>query len=98
MGKFYRRRGEGWSKKVDISHLFRIAQATAQLRKLGGQIQNERILKEVEEIECALAVIDEKVKDFNLKEHEMPPDQPAGYREISLPTKNCVQGKSKSLF
>lgn len=86
MGKFYRGRNDGFTKKVDISYLYRIGKATAQLRKIGEQIQNVAMLKEVEEIECMLAVIDQKIVDHNLKEHEMPEDEkPAIYR--TLPTK-----------
>ena len=88
MGKFYRGRDEGFIKKVDISHLYRIGKAAKWLRKLGEQMQSEPILKEVEEIECALAVIDQKIVDFNLKQYEMPPDQPEGYREVSPHAKN----------
>lgn len=85
MGKFYRGRNDGFTKKVDISHLYRIGKAAVQLRKIGEQMQNVAMLKEVEEIECMLAVIDQKIIDFNLKEHEMPEDEkPAIYR---LPTK-----------
>ena len=100
MGKFYRGRGEGFTKKVDISHLFRIGKATKWLRKLGEQMQSEPILKEVEEIEYALAVIDEQVKDFDLKQYLMPEDEPTvGYRKaVKLPTRNRVQSKTKSLF
>jgi hypothetical protein len=88
MSRHYRRRDEGFSKKVDISHLYRIGKATVQLRKIGEQMQSEQMLREVEEIECALAVIDQKVVDFNLKQYEMPPDQPEGYRGAAAPAKN----------
>ena len=100
MGKFYRGRGEGFTKKVDISHLFRIGKAAKWLRKLGEQMESQPILKEVEEIECALAVIDEQVKDFDLKQYLMPEDEPAvGYRKaVKLPTRNRTQSKTKSLF
>ena len=52
MGKFYRGRNDGFTKKVDISHLYRIGKATVQLRKIGEQMQNTAMLKEVEEIEA----------------------------------------------
>lgn len=77
----YRRRGEGWSKKVDISILFRLDKATQRIKTLAERDKLTSILEEVEQLEVALDVAQERVKQFNLKEHEMPKDEkPAIYR------------------
>ncbi|CAN5319630.1 hypothetical protein BH10ACI1_BH10ACI1_17480 [soil metagenome] len=82
----YRRRGEGWSKKVDISILFRLEKATARIKTLAERDKLTPILEEVEQLEVALDVAQGRVKNFDLKEHEMPEDEnPAIYRD--LPTK-----------
>jgi hypothetical protein len=77
----YRRRGEGWTKKVDISILFRLDKATQRIKTLAERDKLTSILEEVEQLEVALDVAQERVKQFNLKEHEMPEDEkPAIYR------------------
>ena len=77
----YRRRGEGWSKKVDISILFRLDKATQRIKTLAERDKLTSILEEVEQLEVALDVAQERVKQFDLKLHEMPEDKkPAIYR------------------
>lgn len=84
----YRRRGEGWSKKVDISILFRLDKATQRIKTIAEREKLTSILEEVEQLEVALDVAQGRVPHIELKEHEMPPDQPEGYREVSPPAKN----------
>ena len=82
----YRRRGEGWSKKVDISILFRLEKATARIKTLAERDKLTSILEEVEQLEVALDVAQGRVKDYDLKQEQMPEDKnPATYR--ALPTK-----------
>ena len=44
-----------WNKKVDISVLFMMREATARIRKEAEQIENKRILEEVGQLERAIA-------------------------------------------
>jgi len=75
---FYRRRyaEKEWTKKVDISLLFRLEQATARIKTIADRDQLKAILEEVEQLELALNIAQGRVKDFPLKEHEMPEDTP----------------------
>ena len=92
---FRKKKEEEWKTKVDISLLFKIRQAAKDIRNLVAKKKEgaDEELKEflakvsshVERIDCAFEVIDGKIVDWNLKQHLMPPDQPAGYREPQLP-------------
>lgn len=77
-----------WTKKVDISTIFNLKKATAEIKRLSENkpFSNdetfERVLKEVETLENNLAVANGEVKKINLKKHEMPEDKnPAEYRK-----------------
>jgi len=78
MADFYRRRyaEKEWTKKVDISILFRLEKATARIKTIADRDQLKPILEEVEQLEIALNIAQGRVKDFPLKEHEMPEDTP----------------------
>ncbi len=69
----YRRRNEGWSKKVDIVTLSTMEKSVAQIRQLSeGRNDSVLIIKEVEMLERALAWAQGRLSDFDLTKHQMP--------------------------
>ncbi len=69
----YRRRNEGWSKKVDIVTLSTMEKSVAEIRKLSeGRNDSVLIIKEVEMLERALAWAQGRLSDFDLTRHRMP--------------------------
>lgn len=69
----YRRRNEGWSKKVDIVTLSTMEKSVAQIRQLtAGREDSVLIIKEVEMLERALAWAQGRLSDFDLTKHLMP--------------------------
>jgi hypothetical protein len=69
----YRRRNEGWSKKVDIVTLATMEKSVAQIRQLSeGKDDSALIIKEVEMLERALAWAQGRLSDFDLTKHRMP--------------------------
>jgi hypothetical protein len=80
-----------WKKKVDISTIFNLKKATAEIRKLAERKKPfgvseifDRIIQEVVTLENNLAVANGDVKIFELKEHELPEDsQKTKYRKTA---------------
>jgi hypothetical protein len=69
----YRRRNEGWSKKVDIVTLSTMEESVSEIRKLAeGRDDSVLIIKEVEMLERALAWAQGRLSDFDLTKHRMP--------------------------
>jgi hypothetical protein len=69
----YRRRNEGWSKKVDIVTLSTMEKSVSEIRKLSeGRDDSALIIKEVEMLERALAWAQGRLSDFDLTKHLMP--------------------------
>ncbi len=69
----YRRRNEGWSKKVDIVTLSTMEKSVSEIRKLAeGRDDSNLIIKEVEMLERALAWAQGRLSDFDLTKHRMP--------------------------
>lgn len=69
----YRRRNEGWSKKVDIVTLATMEKSVSQIRQLSeGRDDSALIIKEVEMLERALAWAQGRLSDFDLTKHLMP--------------------------
>jgi hypothetical protein len=69
----YRRRNEGWSKKVDIVTLSTMEKSVSEIRKLAeGRDDSVLIIKEVEMLERALAWAQGRLSDFDLTKHRMP--------------------------
>ncbi len=69
----YRRRNEGWSKKVDIVTLSTMEKSVSEIRKLTeGRDDSNLIIKEVEMLERALAWAQGRLSDFDLTKHRMP--------------------------
>ncbi len=69
----YRRRNEGWSKKVDIVTLSTMEKSISEIRKLTtGRDDSALIIKEVEMLERAIAHAQGKFTDFDLTKHRMP--------------------------
>lgn len=69
----YRRRNEGWSKKVDIVTLSTMEKSIAQIRQLSeGKDDSVLIIKEVEMLERAIAQAQGRLSDFDLTKHKMP--------------------------
>jgi hypothetical protein len=69
----YRRRNEGWSKKVDIVTLSTMEKSVSEIRKLSeGRDDSALIIKEVEMLERALAWAQGRLSDFDLTKHKMP--------------------------
>jgi hypothetical protein len=72
----YRRRNEGWSKKVDIVTLSTMEKSVSEIRKLTeGRDDSVLIIKEVEMLERALAWAQGRLSDFDLTKHRMPEHQ-----------------------
>ena len=69
----YRRRNEGWSKKVDIVTLSTMEKSVSEIRRLSeGREDSVLIIKEVETLERALAWAQGRLSDFDLTKHRMP--------------------------
>jgi hypothetical protein len=69
----YRRRNEGWSKKVDIVTLSTMEKSVSEIRRLSeGRNDSALIIKEVEMLERALAWAQGRLSDFDLTKHRMP--------------------------
>jgi hypothetical protein len=83
----YRRRGEGWSKKVDTAVLFSMNQAIAMLRKLLGDKElgeNLRLqfLRQVETLEENISMAYGKIDIIELQKEVLPEDtKPSTYRK-----------------
>lgn len=61
-----------WSKQVDISLLYQMEAATAQIRVIAKREQHDSILEQVALLERALAVAQGKVDRIELEQYEMP--------------------------
>jgi hypothetical protein len=94
---YYRKRHaeKEWTKKVDISTIFNLKKATTEIRKLaerkkpfGANETFDRIIQEVVTLENNLAVANGEVKNFELKEHDLPEDSPkTKYRKTTRKSK-----------
>lgn len=72
MSKFYRRRNEGWSKKVDIAILYQMGVAIATIKKLLGEDDIENPMREpLARLELCLAVAQGKVERVDLAAHSI---------------------------
>jgi hypothetical protein len=92
---YYRKRhaDKEWTKKVDISILFKIEQATGYLRKLtekeiSDDPLKKKFLTEIEALELSLAVAQGRVENIELKKEVLPEDTPkTKYRRSARPKK-----------
>jgi hypothetical protein len=83
----YRRRNEGWSKKVDTAILFAMNDAIINLRKLSNNkaLEEEfhkKLLRNIEILEENIAIAYGKVEIIELKKEYLPEDtKPETYRK-----------------
>lgn len=71
MGKFYRGRNEGWSKKVDIAILYQMGVAIATIKKLLGEDVESPMRELLAKLELCLAVAQGKVESVDLAAHSI---------------------------
>lgn len=71
MGKFYRRRNEGWAKSVDIGILYQMGVAVATIKKLLGEDVESPMREPLAKLELCLAVAQGKVERIDLAAHSI---------------------------
>ena len=71
MGRFYRKRNEGWSKKVDVAVLYQMEVAVATIRKLLGDDVAGSLREPLTTLERCLAVAQGKVERIDLASHSI---------------------------
>lgn len=77
MAERYRRRGEGWSKKIDISLLYQMDREVESLQKLAAELADARVKGIANRFTYLLALANGDLAQVDLTGASMPEDQVA---------------------
>jgi hypothetical protein len=77
MAERYRRRGEGWSKNIDVSLLYQMDREADSLQNLATQMSDPRLQKIADRFTYLLAVANGKTAQIDLTASLMPEDEVA---------------------
>lgn len=77
MAERYRRRGEGWSTKIDISLLYQLGLEAESLQKIAAELGHSNIQKIADRFTFLLALANGRIAYVDLTASQMPEDEAA---------------------